>query len=225
MSFLYRHALFVSRKRPYLDWANQPDDGEIELTDALSHQKRTVYLVPETMEEPDLEALLDEFWEEIFAAELSAWVIDEARWPQARTRQIFEEWFDVELNDAVYDLTPEEPLTQAQVDLADLAEVSGRCAGCGMDVDEGEGRWVGFTVPERGKLDVFQGRVFPLQIGDEEVVYVIVSPEDSEEARAGKDLLLRVCSSGCEKSVRKIVPKALRDWSKRLEQAFRLNQS
>ena len=217
MSFLYRHALFVSRKRPYLDWANQPDDGEVTLTDELSRQKRTVYLVPETMDEPDLEALLDEFWEEIFAAELGAWVIDEARWPQPRTRPIFEEWFDVELNDAVYDLAPEEPLTQAQVDLQDLAEASAQCAACGLDVEDTEGRWVGFKVADRARLDVFKGRVLPLPMSDEEdVVLCIVTPDNSEEARAGEDLLVRVCSSRCEKSVRKVVPKALRDWSTRL---------
>ncbi len=216
MSFLYRHALFVSRKRPYLDWANQPDDGEIKLTDELSRQKRTVYLVPETMEEPDLEALLDEFWEEIFAAELGAWVIDEARWPQPRTRQIFEEWFDVELNDAVYDLTPEEPLTQTQVDLQDLAEASAQCAACGLEVEDTEGRWVGFKVADRARLDVFKGRVLPLPMSDEEeVALCIVTPDNSEEARAGEDVLVRVCSSRCEKAARKMVPKALRDWSRR----------
>jgi len=221
MSFLYRHALFISRKRPYLDWANQPSDGDLELTDELSRQKRTVYLVPETTDEPNREALLAEFWEEIFAAELSAWVLDEERWPQPRTRQIFDEWFDVEVNDAVYDLTPEEPLTQAQVDLQDLAEASAQCALCGLEVDDTEGRWAGFKVADRADLDVFQGRVFPLPIDDEEAVLCIVTPANSEEARAGKDLLVRVCSSRCEKAARKIVPRALRDWSRRVDAVSR----
>jgi hypothetical protein len=207
MSFLYRHALFVSRKQPYLDWANR-EDTNLELTDELARATRTAYLVPGTPLEPDLEPLLGEFWDDIFDAELSAWDMDEERWPEPRTRQMFDDWFDVELSDAVCDLTPEEPLTQGDVDLADLAEVVGRCAGCGLDVDETEGRWIDFKVNDRSQLALFQGRVFPLLVGNDEAVYGIVSAEDSEEARAGKDVLVKVCSSRCEKSVRKLVSKA-----------------
>jgi hypothetical protein len=39
---------------------------------------------------------------------------------------------------------------------------------------------------------------------------------DSEPARAGIDLLVPVCSSWCEKIVRKLVPKALRQLSRQI---------
>jgi hypothetical protein len=217
MSYLYRHALFVTRKQPYRDWANSLDNDGVELSEELSRQQREVYLVPETDAEPALDALLGEFWEDIFEAELSSWVLAEERWPQSRTRELFDEWFDVELNHSVYDLTPEEPLTQRDVDLADLSEATATCAACGMQIDAGEGRFVGFTLADRRAFKLFEGRVIPLPIEDEEAVLCIVSPEDSDDARAGDDVLVMACSSRCEKGLRKIVPRALKAWPQRLE--------
>src|SRR6202011_3341453 len=100
--------------------------------------------------------------------ELASWSINEEGWPPRRTREMFDQWFDVELNESVYDLTPEEPLTQTEVDLEDLAEASGRCAACGLDVEQGEGRFVGFKLVDRSRFESFQGRVFPLPVNEEE---------------------------------------------------------
>jgi hypothetical protein len=214
MSFLYRHALFVSRKQPYLDWANGLNDG-VGLNEELSKAHRTVYLVPELDREPVLDELLDEFWEDIFYHELGAWMLEPESWPTSRTREMFSDWFDIELNDAVHDLTPEEPLTQHEVDQAELADVLGHCAGCGIEIDDGAGRFTAFTVADRSRLALYQGRVYPLAINDDEAVRCIVAVDDSDEARAGEDLLVRVCSSRCEREIRSIVPKALRRWSRR----------
>jgi len=38
----------------------------------------------------------------------------------------------------------------------------------------------------------------------------LMSPDDSEEAKAGEDVLFHACTSRCEKAIRKAVPKALR---------------
>ncbi len=219
MSYLYRHALFVSRKQAYLDWANGLNDDGPDLSEDVSLRQRTVYLVPEVDAEPDVGAQLDQFWEDIFYQELASWSISEEGWPPRRTREMFDQWFDVELNESVYDLTPEEPLTQTEVDLEDLAEASGRCAACGLDVEQGEGRFVGFKLVDRSRFESFQGRVFPLPVNEEEAVLTIVTPPESDEARSGDDLLVRACSSRCEKVIRKSVPPALRSWSRRFEQA------
>lgn len=214
MSFLYRHALFVSRKQPYLDWANGFRDG-VDLNEELSNRQRTVYLVPESPNEPALADLLDEFWEEIFDNELAAWMEREDTWPPSRTREMFKDWFDVELNASVYDLTPEEPLTQREADQSDLMAALDQCASCGIEIEEGAGRFASFTVADRSRLALFQGRVFPLPINEDEAVPCIVSVDDSDEARDGEDLLVRVCSSRCERQIRSVVSKALRRWSRR----------
>jgi hypothetical protein len=210
MSFLYRHALFVSRKQPYIDWANSLEEGESILDERLARQERSVYLALELDREPDLEGLLPDYWEDIFDAELASWNDDEERWPAPRDRGMFDAWFEVELCSAVYDLDPDEPLTQRQVDARDIADALTTCASCGISVEEGEGRFAGFKVADPDRLAPWKGRVLPLPIDEEQVVLCLVPSDDDEEFDAEDDLVVRVCSSGCEKGVRKVVPKALR---------------
>jgi hypothetical protein len=64
MSFLYRAAITITRKQPYIDWANSFDDNGPELTAELADDRRTIYLVPESPEGPNIESLLDGFWEQ-----------------------------------------------------------------------------------------------------------------------------------------------------------------
>ena len=42
----------------------------------------------------------------------------------------------------------------------------------------------------------------------------IVALPDSDQARAGEDLISRACTSRCEKAIRKVVPKVLRKTAK-----------
>ena len=77
--------------------------------------------MPEVIREPNLESLLAEFWEQIFETELGLWMEEEQTWPQARSRHMFDAWFESEVTSSVCDLTPEEPLTHDEV------EGSSRC--------------------------------------------------------------------------------------------------
>jgi hypothetical protein len=210
MSYLYRHALFISRKRPYIDWANSLEEAAPVLDEQLARHQRTVFLAFESDSEPDLEDVLPDYWEEIFEAELSAWDDDEQRWPSPRTREMFDAWFDVELCHSVYDLDSGDPLTQREVDAHDMAEARTTCASCGISVDEGEGRFAGFKVADAERLALWQGRVLPLAIDEEQMISCLIPSDDDDEFDAEDDLVVRVCSSGCEKGVRKVVPKALR---------------
>ena len=118
------------------------NDGP-QLDEELSRQQRNVYLVPESAQEPDLDALLNEFWEDIFTAELGSWSLAENDWPPSRTREMFNQWFDVELNASVYDLTPEEPLTQTQVDLEDLHAHRDDVRRADLTWNRAKGNWSG----------------------------------------------------------------------------------
>jgi hypothetical protein len=214
VSFLYRVALMVTRKQSYIDWANGgSDDGAPELTAELADETRTVYLAPESDGPPDRGALLDEFWLDLFEAELAAWTSDEGQWPQPLTREMFDAWFDVELTSTVFDLTPEEALSQRDVDLDELADALAHCAWCGLEVDEDADRFVAFALSDRSRLAHREGRTVPLIAGDDTVIVGVMSVADSDEARAGDDLLFRVCTTRCEKAIRKAVPKALRKMS------------
>lgn len=215
MTYLYRHALFVSRKQPYLDWANGVDDSGIELDTELSKQQRTVYLVEEVEEEPTLEDLLESSWEVIFVEELSAWHTAEDDWPAERSREMFDAWFDVELCASVNDLDSGTPYTQAEVDAEEVGDAMTMCAACGLEVDQDAGRLCGFKVADASRLAPFRGGVLPLETDDGMVLSCIVPPEEIEIGESEGDLFLRACSSGCEKSLRKAVPKALRQLFRR----------
>jgi ribosomal protein L24E len=214
MTFLYRHALFVSRKQPYIDWANGAADGEALLDERVSRQERTVYLVAESEHDSTAADFLPEYWEELFEQELSAWTVDEEVWPSPRTRELFDAWFDVELCSGVYDLDSDDPLTQADVDAADVVQATTVCAACGIDIEEGAGRYVGFKVADPQRLESWRGAVLPLAIDEDHVVLALPRPEPSDwpddENDSDGDLIVRVCSSKCEKVVRRVVPKALR---------------
>lgn len=139
MSFLYRVALRITRCQAYNDWAASLDDEGADLRTHLEEDRRTVYLGPETADDPSLESLVEEFWEDIFELELAAWMEDSSTWPAPRTREMFDEWFDVELTDTVVDLVPEEPLTQQQLDAADIGHLLAHCAWCELELEEGRG--------------------------------------------------------------------------------------
>jgi hypothetical protein len=107
------------------------------------------------------------------------------------------------------DLTPDEPLSQTDVELADLSYTFSHCAWCDLELDEHGGRTVGFKVADRQVFTQREGLVLPLPISDERVVTGVFTTVNSEAALAGDDVVFRVCASRCEKILRKEVPKAL----------------
>jgi len=216
VTFLYRVGLVIAHKQPYVDWANSIQDGGPELPPDLAAH-RTVYLVPEPAADPNLQTLLDEFWQQIFEEELAAWMLAEDTWPTPLTREMFDAWFGVEMLDSLFDLTPEEPLTHADVEALDLDDAVQRCAWCDITLNEGAGRFVGFALADRARFAHREGLVVPLEIDDERTVVGIMTRADSAEAAKGEDLLFRACTSRCEKAIRSVVPKALHRLTKRLK--------
>ena len=210
MTFLYRFAITITRKQPYLDWANSLDNDGPELTAELAEDRRTIYLVPESAEQPDLESFLREFWEQIFEEELASWMLHDERWPKPLTRDMFDAWFDSQLTDSVFDLTPDEPLTQNDVEAADLDYAAHNCAWCDSEIDEDAGHFVAFMLADRGRLAHREGLVLPVMVDEERVVIGIMSRAGSDAARGGEDVVFRACTSDCEKALRKAVPTALR---------------
>ncbi len=211
MGFIYRTAVSITRKQPYVDWANSFEDDGPELTLDLAQRRDTIYLVGTAEYEQSLEDVLSEWWPDIFEEELAGWMEDEADWPATRTREMFDTWFDAGIADSVIDLAPDEPLTEEDVELEDLAVALGTCAWCERELEEGEGRFTGFALADREHLAHREGRVLTLFVGRERVVAGVVTPAASEAARAGDDLVFRVCSTRCEKPLKKLVPRALRN--------------
>lgn len=205
--FLYRAAVTLTRKQPYVDWANA--DGEKDGVSFPAEDRRTVYLVPVADSNLDAARLIEEFWPDIFEEELSAWMLDEATWPAPRTRELFDAWFDLEFTDAVVDLVPDEPLREEEVAAAEAEYTFGHCGWCDLEVAPSEGHMIAFAVEDRRALAGREGAlVLPTPGGG--FVSGIVSTDESPAAKAGEDLLFRACSSRCAKLIRKHVPRALR---------------
>ena len=155
MSFVYRAALTLTRKHPYVDWANKEAKND-EVTFPAG-DVRTVYLV--SLPGPGLTAttLIDEFWPDVFEEELAAWTLDEAAWPSPRTRKLFDTWFDLEFTETVIDLVPDEPLSLEDADAADVAHVFSHCGWCDLELALSEGRTVPFAVEDRRGLGRSRG--------------------------------------------------------------------
>jgi hypothetical protein len=217
MPFLFRTALIITRKQPYIDWANSfREDEAPEFTIALA-RKPDIYLGPHSDYQQTLEAVVDQIWEEVFEEELFGWSIDEGQWPANRTREMFDEWFGAALAESIIDLAPDDPLTEEDVELADLDAAIRTCGWCGtVLLGPDLGRMAQFKLSNRDRFEHKEGRVLDLLIGRNRIVRSVVTPRDSEPAQEGADLIVRACSRRCEKQLLKVVPQALRDLEQRL---------
>ena len=98
----------IKPKQPYLDWLMSLPDPPEDVTLEDARKDCTSVLIPEF---PDNESALKFVlanYESIFRNELECWDGDESLWPSERTKELFLEWFDVEIHSMVYDLTDDD---------------------------------------------------------------------------------------------------------------------
>lgn len=217
MPFLYRTAMIVSRREPYVEWANSLREGDDDGFPEELARTRDVYLGPYSELQQTLDEAVADVWPEIFEEELFAWSTDESRWPANRTRDMFDEWFATELVDSIVDLVPEDPLTEDDMDVVDVQETMSRCAWCGAELGEDQGRIVPFGVSARDRFEHREGRVLSLLVRRDRVVTGVVTPRDASPSAEGADVIFRACGRACEKRLEKEVPHALRELEERLQ--------
>ncbi len=109
---LNRSVAIVKPLPPYLEWARADDaEGLAEsVFESLREGEPHIYLLPEYAYLSERKELLDAFWPAIFERMLEGWVTDEALWPADRTRQMFDEWFEVQMTSVIEDFDVDEPL-------------------------------------------------------------------------------------------------------------------
>lgn len=104
MKIINRHAVVITAKKPYFDWAASIDEEAPDDAAMLSEAAPSVYLI-EPDETPDGEPILSEpTARRIFESELASWHGDDADWPQDRNIDTFRTWFDVQVQGMVIDL-------------------------------------------------------------------------------------------------------------------------
>jgi len=103
MYVINRSAAIIKSKQPFVEWVNSvASEGRQYSIDDFSTDC-SVILLPEIDSDEHAEATLKDLFSDIFEVELSGWITDESAWPQSRTYEMFQEWFDVEFHSVVFD--------------------------------------------------------------------------------------------------------------------------
>lgn len=92
-----RMVVVVSPKEPYREWARSLDDDEATIDIMEVEELTTAYLIDEN-DTPE------QHWEWMFEEQLNSWSRLPEEWPRERTYPLFQEWFEVQAVDLVYDL-------------------------------------------------------------------------------------------------------------------------
>jgi len=124
MVMLNRIALEVRLKEAFLNWLNSVGENQNErFTLDEINEENTVYLIDaEYAESPEgVQEWLEENFEYLFEMELESWCQDDTLWPEELDFELFQAYFDVVVNSAVYDLGIE-PLEDDEADDEDAEE-------------------------------------------------------------------------------------------------------
>jgi hypothetical protein len=109
MDELNRMAALVRPKKPFLNWVISTP--ELDVSDSMTldqlREDCTILLVPDLYSPEDVQAWLHSRKPEIFELELEGWTDDEGLWPQDRSAEIFDQWFDLEIHSFVFDMADE----------------------------------------------------------------------------------------------------------------------
>jgi len=109
--FLNRTVVVVRHREAFRNWARNVDEGAAGAYDAEGGWTEA-YLIPEFEEEQDAWAWLRSEFQVIFEMQLGSWWDDPEGWPEVRSWELFQEWFDVELVGTAWDLV-DGPLSSA----------------------------------------------------------------------------------------------------------------
>ena len=96
MKIVNRGYISVKGKQPFLDWVNAQED-EFVMDAAV---EANIYLIEDDFF--DVEPLIKGNFKKIFLNELESVSDDESTYPEIKLEK-FEQWFDVELGNAVFD--------------------------------------------------------------------------------------------------------------------------
>lgn len=102
-----RGALVVIPTEVFLQWLKDSPVGDPSFTLARICAEVTVYLTPDMDSGPD--QWLRRNFAHIFESELMAWCLDRDCWPERRTYQEFQRYFNIHYSSVVHDLA-DEPL-------------------------------------------------------------------------------------------------------------------
>lgn len=102
-----RSVFIVIPQEPFWHWLTTLPDSDLgDMTLADLQEDANSYLVDACQNADEVWDAIESRVEDIFAAELADWCIDESEWPDLHP-DIFREWFAIELSSIVTDLSSE----------------------------------------------------------------------------------------------------------------------
>ena len=105
-----RTVVVIKPKQPMLDWINQNDVGGTVLTLADIQRDSTVLLTPDMDGDKAVHAYLHDLKPLLFEKELMSWYLHREGWPEPRTAELFDEWFELEIHSMVWDTARDVPI-------------------------------------------------------------------------------------------------------------------
>jgi len=111
MKSINRTLLIVTPKKPFFDWSNSM---ERSVPNSIPESEyRSAYLIPEKYNETNYTPFVKKHFLKMFEEELVSEYIHSEFWPKKRDYKTFNEWFEVQACDIVYDLS-KEPLVSEE---------------------------------------------------------------------------------------------------------------
>jgi len=193
-----RVALSVTPKRRFAEWARSvaPDSRLLGVEQLKS--MATVFLVEALDDDPDVQDVVNENHDEVFEYMLEAWTSDQSLWPPNRSPHVFRDWFDVTLQDLLFDLSPDAPWLEADTE----AGLGSCCGWCKEPIDDDEEvLTLAASVEDKERLRDLEGEIIPLPVGHRTVDAVVVTA-DSPAKQAGQDLMFIMCGDECASHLR-----------------------
>jgi len=108
--------LTICPKEPFFEWAKsleEVDESELELELNDLKNDTSAYVVPPIESVADLQEIINSTYETMFNNELYGWSQDATKWPENRSVELFNDWFDLSVHSVAYDLIEDEEETQA----------------------------------------------------------------------------------------------------------------
>ncbi|MGD1847880.1 MAG: hypothetical protein ACFB10_21000 [Salibacteraceae bacterium] len=93
--------MIVIPKQPYFDWDKAVFPEATPIQEMMEYNS---YLLPEVELSFDPQKVMKKDWPWIFENELFSICTDESTWPEKRTWELFNEWFELQFSTLVLDL-------------------------------------------------------------------------------------------------------------------------
>ncbi|MEX2608937.1 MAG: hypothetical protein WEA24_03260 [Gemmatimonadota bacterium] len=115
--FLNRNLVTVRPRQPFVDWVRKQDPDDLMPEDEIRNSPGA-YLIPDFEVPGECERWVRQHFPTLFEMQLNEWYMNPSMWPRDRSWERFNEWFEWEVIEIVWDLV-DGPLSSEPPDLDD----------------------------------------------------------------------------------------------------------